>query len=446
MGLIENFLQNRARKSRRRSRHKLKATTRRAALGTRTEPDLSGLRQRVTLRVADEPDLEERLVALREAFTPTRPQRSYKRLAGRKPELTRIFHAITQQRAHVVLYGERGRGKTSLVNLVASSARSSGYMVARYSCTFDSDFEEIIRGLARDLPKPLLAAPVVQDPLLDGCESALPHSKVYPRDVAMLPGRLAGGHLLLIIDEFDRVTDDETRTRIADTIKQSSDRGTSLSFMLVGVSDSLEELLGRHPSIQRNIVGVPIPLLSQAEVEAIIDIGSQDARVEFPMEVRRLIMKIACGVPYIVQLLGLHAGERALRRGATTVDQQDILGAIQQSVLEIDPRVAVLYSALTKGGEDANLCHLLYAVATGKQDQFGRFLVQDMVTEMIVAGQRFSHQDWQRLTDAGVLRPCRGAGFGLYTFAEPMLPHYVLLRATGYGLPRIKRKETGVFT
>src|SRR5438270_609781 len=85
---------------------------------------------------------------LRDAFTPTRPQRIFRRVAGRKAELLRVFRAIAQERAHVVLYGERGRGKTSLVNVVASAARTSGYMVARYACAADSDFDAIVRGLA----------------------------------------------------------------------------------------------------------------------------------------------------------------------------------------------------------------------------------------------------------------------------------------------------------
>ena len=36
---------------------------------------------------------------------------------------------------------------------------------------------------------------------------------------------------------------------------------------------------------------------------------------------------------------------------------------------------------------------------------------------------------WARLLDSGAVRPCRGAGLGLHIFAEPMLLHYVLLRA-----------------
>jgi len=407
----------------------------------RTEPHLPALRVHSTPTPATLPGQQERQDALREAFTPTRPQRSRKRLMGRKPELRRIFHAITQERAHVVLYGERGRGKTSLVNLVASAARSSGYMVARYSCTFDSDFDEIIRGLACDLPKSLLAIPATDDALADGCEAALPRGKLSPRDVSLLPGRLAGGHLLLIVDEFDRVTDAVTRTRFADTIKQISDRAASLSFMLVGVSDSLEELLGRHPSIQRNVVGVPIPLLSGTQVDEIIDIGSNDAQLGFPPDVRRVVTEMARGVPYIVHLLCLHAGERALRRGANAVNQEDMLGAMQQSVLEIDPRIAVLYDSLTHGAEDFAMAHLLQGIAAGGQDRFGRFQVRETATGMIVAGRPVPRHDWERLIETGALRACKGVGFGVYTFAEPMLPHYVLLRAVSDGLSPVRHKE-----
>lgn len=237
---------------------------------------ISGLRAGVAQPAP--PDQQLRQQALREAFTPTQPQRSFRRIAGRKTELLRILQAIAQERAHVVLYGERGRGKTSLVNLVAAAASSYGYMVGRYACAFDNDFDLIIRGLARDLPQAMLAVPAVEDDSLEGCEAGLPAGRLQPRDVALFPGRLAGQHLLLIVDEFDRVLDESTRTRFADTIKQVSDRGAAVSFIILGVSDSLEELLGRHPSIQRNVIGVQTPLLSDAEIDEILEFGSRHAR------------------------------------------------------------------------------------------------------------------------------------------------------------------------
>lgn len=385
--------------------------------------------QRTGLAPPGVPREQPGVMALRDAFTPTRPQRSFRRLAGRKPELLRILQAISENRAHVILFGDRGRGKTSLVNLVAAAARSSGYMVGRYSCSYDSEFEEIMRGLACDLPKSLLAVPVVDDPNLDGCEAALPRARLSPRDIVFFPGRLSGGHLLLVIDEFDRVTDGLTRTRLADTIKQVSDRGVPLSFLIVGVSDSLEELLGRHASIQRNVVSVPLPLLTDAEANEILELGSREAKLDYPQPIREAIIRLARGVPYIVQLLGLHAGEQALRRGADTVNDADLQLAIEQAATEIDPRIAVIYEELTEGGLDSGMRHLLLTIATSHHDRFARFLVQDVNGELRLAGHPVHPARWERLVDSGAVRSCRSAGFGLYTFAEPMLLHYVLLRA-----------------
>lgn len=372
---------------------------------------------------------ELRQQALREGFTPTRPQRSLRRIAGRKGELLRIFQAIARERAHVVVYGERGRGKTSLVNLVAAAARSSGYMVGRYACSVETDFDEIMRGLARDLPPSLLAVPVVEDAALEGCEAALPRGKLQPRDLAALPGRLSGGQLLLIVDEFDRVVDQSTRTRFADTIKQVSDRGAPINFVIVGVSDSLEELLGRHPSIQRNVVSVPLPLLSDAEIQEILDIGSRGADLIFPPHVRSAIVALARGVPYIAQLLGLHAGDRALARGAGEVDEADLIASIQQATAEIDPRVAIIYEQLTRGGRDGAVRDALYLAAAGEQDRFARFTVSEEPDAVYVAGHPVHHDVWHKLVQSGAVRACTSAGYGVYMFAEPMLPHYILLRS-----------------
>jgi hypothetical protein len=336
--------------------------------------------------------------------------------------------AIKGDGAHVVLYGERGRGKTSLVNLVAAAARSAGYMVGRHACSFDSDFESIIRGLVRDLPASLLAVPAVDDPDLEGCEAALPRGRPQPRDIAALPGRLAGRHLTLIADEFDRVEDAATRTWFADTIKQVSDRGSSLSFIIVGVSDSLEELLGRHPSIQRNVLGLALPLLSDQEIVEILVQGGQDARMTFLPEVCTAIAGVARGVPYMAQLLGLHSGTEALSRAASTVELYDLRAALHRAVEEADPRVAALYEKLTTGERDIAARDALRLIVSGEQDRFARFAVAEMGSHVYVAQRAIDAVVWRQLREAGAVRNCQSAGPDVFTFADPMLPHYILLR------------------
>jgi len=375
-------------------------------------------------------------LALREVFTPTRPQRSSRRVSGRQTELLRIFRAIALDRAHVVLYGERGRGKTSLVNLVASAARSSGYMVGRYTCSFDSRSEDIVRGLVRDLPKSMLAAPIVQDDSLEGCEAALPCGRLQPRDIAALPGRLAGRHVVLIADEFDRVEDSATRTWFADAIKQASDRGAAISLLIVGVSDSLEELVGRHPSIQRNILGLALPLLTDAEIDDILVQGGRDSGMEFMPDVRGTIVDVARGVPYVAQLLGLHAGTEAVARDSARVEAQDLYAAFQRAVDEADPRVATIYQGITQGERDRATLDSLRAIASGKQDRFARFIVSEHGGEYHLAERRLDPDVWSWLIEAGTVRACRSVGPDTYAFTEPMLQHYILMReAIEYGAP-----------
>ena len=383
---------------------------------------------------------------LREAFTPTRPQRNFRRIAGRRVELTRIFSGIVQERAHIVLYGERGRGKTSLVNVVATAARTSGYMVARYACSAESTFDEIVRGLARDLPSSLLAVPLQENAQFEGCEAALPAGSLQPRDVASLPGRLAGSHLLVIVDEFDRVLDAPTRTRFADTIKQISDRGVAVTFVIVGVSDSLDELLGRHPSIQRNIVGVSLPLLTDVEIREIIELGAAECGLGFPAPVSASIVELARGVPYVAQLLGLHAASAAVARGADTVHAADLHDAIIRAVVEVDPRVGSLYAALTHGQRDAGMAESLLAIAAGEWDNLGRFTAFSRDACVVAAGAAIPKAHWERLAEMEAVRACVGTAPGVFTFSESMLPHHILLQAvvgtTGTAEPE---RQSGTF-
>jgi len=174
--------------------------------------------------------------ALRAAFTPTQPKRLERLFTGRRLQIERIVGAIERDRAHVVVFGDRGRGKTSLANVVAHLARSGGYTVARFSCMAGVGFDDVVRGLLRDLPPNLMlntgeGRPPSSD-TGEGCIAVLPGNGLGPRDVAALPLRLRLQHLILMIDEFDRVDDPALKTKLADTIKLLSDRTLPVTLII----------------------------------------------------------------------------------------------------------------------------------------------------------------------------------------------------------------------
>ena len=369
-----------------------------------------------------------------EVFTPTQPRSGRRRLVGRRVELLHILQALREEQAHVVLYAERGRGKTSLANLVIEALRRTGSTVARQTCDSDTTFDELMRGLLRDLPSSLLGAPAAgrQDGPPSsgggaGCVDVLPAGVLRPSDILTLPQRLDCRDLIFVIDEFDRVMDMTTRTRLADTIKQLSDRRLPLLFMVVGVSDTLEQIIGQHPSIQRNVVGVHLPLFSDEEVGRLVVDGGRAAGLSFPDALVNCVLWVSRGMPYMAQLLGLRLAQAATARGDSIVSQADFKTAVHRLVLAAPSHVSDLYTDLTRQETDVEMMVALRRVASAPQDQFGRLQIFGSTDGSVtVAGSRIPLAIWDRLQARDVLQ-AMGTGTDLFTFRERGLMHHVLL-------------------
>src|SRR5580693_7002977 len=56
---------------------------------------------------------------LRNAYTPAQPVTDRRMFAGRTKLMTTLIRLIEDQRLHTVIYGERGIGKTSLLQVLA---------------------------------------------------------------------------------------------------------------------------------------------------------------------------------------------------------------------------------------------------------------------------------------------------------------------------------------
>ena len=91
-------------------------------------------------------------IRLRSAFTPAQPVTEQRMFAGRREILMTLIRSIEDERLHVILYGERGIGKTSLLHVLAQAARDARYIVAYISCGASSSFDETFRTIAADIP------------------------------------------------------------------------------------------------------------------------------------------------------------------------------------------------------------------------------------------------------------------------------------------------------
>ena len=127
--------------------------------------------------------------------------------------------------------------------------------------------------------------------------------------------------LIVIFDEFDRVKSTEVITAMADTIKALSDNSVNATVLLIGVANSVKELIREHHSIERALVQIPMPRMSDDEIRTIIDKGLARLTMGIDDAAREDLVMFSQGVPYIAHLL-LHL---YLPRSADDGPEDDLL-------------------------------------------------------------------------------------------------------------------------
>lgn len=276
-------------------------------------------------------------LALADALSASQPVVAADQLAGRHEVLAALIAAIEQQRAHVVLYGERGIGKTSLIHVFADVAADAGYVVLYGSCGVAARFDEMFRNYADRIP--LLYHSSVS-PTADEGEhrrsfaDLLDDGPVGPRALAELFTQVVGTRIIIILDEYDRVADTDYRRNVAELIKNLSDRAARVQLVLTGVASNLDELIGFTPSIRRNIVGLAVGPMPESELDEILARAEAASGLSYGDQARRLVTRMAGGSPYLTRLLGLKAAMRALEEERRIIATEDVMAGTEAVLAE----------------------------------------------------------------------------------------------------------------
>jgi Cdc6-like AAA superfamily ATPase len=368
---------------------------------------------------------------LREIFTPTRPKQSAALFSGRHNELRRIISGIEEQRAHIMIYGERGSGKTSLANVVAEKAEAAGYLVFRFVCSAEVSFGDIFSSFLQRIPQELVAR------VNRGEE--IGRSNVENWDLQELLhvfDNVALGHLILIIDEYDRVTSETTKARLAELIKNLSDAAAPVTLLISGIAENVTELVGKHPSLQRALMAVAMPLMTADEIDGIIAAGEGKSGLRFDTGVRQSVIDLAQGLPYHAQLLCYFAARNAIWRHSNLVERKDLRYAVHRAADEAHSDIKLAYKLAIRCSGKTSFRDALFFAARCATDESGTFAAADVVaTAMDGAIPPMSLLPLQRAF-AKLSGPERGAvlrrvptpGGVRYRFASQMLRHYVLCR------------------
>ena len=328
--------------------------------------------------MAETPDLLA-IERLSKSFSPTRPIALPDLLSGRLNLLYRLLDDMVTPSQHVLLYGTRGVGKTSIARVLAVLAQEADDPNGRRSIVVSCDSTDTYGSIWRKVFQEILLSE--RQLGFDRYQKQSIVGRWDPGDAISVPNDvrllLAGlpNPTTIIIDEFDRIqTEGEANRLMTDTIKLFSDSGTPCSIVLVGVGQSIEELISAHQSVSRNIDYVSVDPLEPAELAQIIQKGMQKANMTFEDGLDSTIAQLSQGYPHYTHLLGQWAGRIALEKGNQHVTQSDLKEALPQSIANAAGGIRLEYDKATDSTQPNNLFkEVLLACALTDKDVRGRF-------------------------------------------------------------------------
>ena len=271
-------------------------------------------------RAATEAELLRLRVQLGGTFSPSAPVGSIDLFAGRMAEIRQSVSAVSQQGQHVILFGERGVGKTSLAGLVnqfwSNFARDrTSVFPVRYNCDRTDTYGSIWSHIAQSIsdrfetteegrPRSELWAELYTELTEEGSS---PHTVRRFLDIA-------NKTFIIVIDEFDQIEDKDTIRLFASTIKNMSDNLSASTLILVGVADTVDELMEDHASVDRALVQILLPRMLETELTEIIRKAYDSIALDYEQSVIEHMGHLAQGLPHYAHRFGLEAGLAAVDR------------------------------------------------------------------------------------------------------------------------------------
>ena len=442
----------------------------------------------ITLAMSNASSITEKInrSGAKQAFRPNLPIDDPAFLLGRDLELEQAVDELSTPGRQILIYGDRGIGKSSLGIVTAYTLQlTEGFRehsFIRHKCTSQST-------LASIFGEALLAA---------GYDVAISKEKhafsdeygaevegsghVYvakvkgkldvtkkkdretvrtpPSDLVKNPGWIAqvlkDQQIILFIDEMDTLNDLELKQTIGVFVRQASDDPkASLKVIMAGIGKTAADITGGHPSLQRNLCEIGLGTLAPEHIERIIDVGARQVFIEtlegarplsFTPQIKGEIVKRSMGYPYFTNLICLEAARVAVRRADPIIDEEFELNlAVRAAVKSVSGDIKASFALAFKDGEFGFGARLLRVMV----ENTGSIITQD---EWLEAYKETYEEPISNQKLAAVIRPFTKSEEevrqmavtevkpilirvrpGVFTFYDPRMPSFIRLALSGAG-------------
>jgi uncharacterized protein len=306
------------------------------------------------------PMTPEQRTLLSNAFRPHAPIEDPSSFVGRQDELQRVRDAIDAAGLHVVLYGERGCGKTSLANVA-----TAGTQRIQVFCEESASFASLLRDTAlkyQVLHPQTITFDAVKDAIVTR-GTTLPASRLTGNLFLQL--LTPGEQLCIVYDELDRVHDKSLILSLAELAKNAATNYPNVTLVMVGANETADGLLAGHLSNFRNLRQIPLTRMSVAELNGILARGETVLSITFDANVKYEMVQMSDRMPYYLHLLATAAARLALSRNSAVVQAEDLRGATLATAQDVDHSLRETYefAALSEKGSSVYR-RLIWAMAS----------------------------------------------------------------------------------
>jgi Cdc6-like AAA superfamily ATPase len=329
------------------------------------------------------PEQNTKIGMIGDIYTPSYPIEIKELFSGRTEQMRSVFDFIRQKGKHIIVYGDRGVGKTSFSNVIKVICESD-QQVAKVSCSTDDTFETLFHNVLSKLTYDYEEA---QQKIGFGSEiektnKSLIFSNLYNSEqlnIQVLTSVFDLINPIVILDEFDRLNSEKfNKALFTDLIKNLADNLPNTTLIIVGVSEDVSSLIAQHLSIERNLSQIYMPSMSPDEITAIITKGEEPLELTFDENVKNRVINLSSGYPHFTHSLCYYSTTAAVWDNSSKISDQHLNIAIKQTIDNAHESLRNSYRTATLATKPNIYQEVLNAASIVATDEYGYFQANDL--------------------------------------------------------------------
>ena len=151
----------------------------------------------------------------------------------------------------------------------------------------------------------------------------------------------------------------------------------SSTVVLIGVADSVGQLIREHRSVERALVQIQMPRTSASELTEIATKGIAAARMAIAGVAVARITALSQGLSHYTHLLTQLAAQAALRRAMHPRRRRHVGGAVTRAIERAQQSIVEAYREAIAGRPGTTYPCVLLACALAQEDESGLFASSD---------------------------------------------------------------------